>query len=103
MLVERESPLGAQATAKGKGKAPNCSFHFTRNASPQLRHEIWSRSARAALPPFLGFPWILSCETRLINGLHGIKHGNFFLSPSLALGAPERSPSALGMRKHDWS
>jgi hypothetical protein len=22
-----------------------------RNASPQLRHEIWSRSARAALPP----------------------------------------------------
>jgi hypothetical protein len=52
--------------ATAKGKAPNCSFHFIRNASPQLRHEIWSRSARAALPPkyklfcldLFGFAWI---------------------------------------------
>jgi hypothetical protein len=29
----------------------------------------------------LGFPWILSSETRLINTLHGRKRGNFFLSP----------------------
>jgi hypothetical protein len=31
----------------------------------------------------LGFPWILSFETRLINGLHGIFGGNIFapLSP----------------------
>src|ERR1700722_383950 len=29
---------------------------------------------------FLGFPWILSSETRLINGLHGISLRKFFLS-----------------------
>ena len=27
---------------------------------------------------FLGFPWILSCESRLINGLRGIKAQKFF-------------------------
>ena len=31
----------------------------SRDASPQLRHEIWSRTARACFPPSLGFPWIL--------------------------------------------
>jgi hypothetical protein len=32
---------------------------------------------------FLGFPWILSSESRLINGLRGIFGGNIFtpLSP----------------------
>jgi hypothetical protein len=34
---------------------------------------------------FLGFPWILSSESRLFNGLRGIKRGKFFLRPSLAL------------------
>ena len=29
---------------------------------------------------FLGFPWILSSETRLINGLHGINRENFFVA-----------------------
>jgi hypothetical protein len=29
----------------------------------------------------LGFPWILSSESILFNGLHGIKRGNFFLAP----------------------
>jgi hypothetical protein len=29
-----------------------------------------------------GFPWILSSESRLINGLHGKKLRNFFHSPS---------------------
>jgi hypothetical protein len=28
----------------------------------------------------LGFPWILSSESRLINGLRGIDHGRFFLA-----------------------
>jgi hypothetical protein len=28
---------------------------------------------------FLGFPWILSSESRLINGLHGKNHQTFFL------------------------
>jgi hypothetical protein len=31
---------------------------------------------------FLGFPWILSCETRLINGLHGIFPEDFFVGLS---------------------
>src|SRR4029077_7334414 len=29
---------------------------------------------------FLGFPWILSSESRLFNGLHGIERGKFFLA-----------------------
>jgi hypothetical protein len=28
---------------------------------------------------FLGFPWILSSESRLFNGLRGLKRGNFYL------------------------
>jgi hypothetical protein len=31
---------------------------------------------------FLGFPWILSSETRLINGLHGIFAEEIFLALS---------------------
>jgi hypothetical protein len=31
---------------------------------------------------FLGFPWILSSETRLINELHGIFPEKFFLALS---------------------
>jgi hypothetical protein len=39
----------------------------------------------------LGFPWILSSESSLFNGLRGIKRGNFFLSPSGVRSAgPER-------------
>jgi hypothetical protein len=30
---------------------------------------------------FLGFPWILSSESRLFNGLRGIKRGSFFFAP----------------------
>ena len=29
---------------------------------------------------FLGFPWILSSESRLFNGLRGLKWGSFFLA-----------------------
>jgi hypothetical protein len=51
----------AQVAARCTGDPPRVrlptlvSLHL-RDASPQLRHEIWSRSARAALPPSLGFP-----------------------------------------------
>jgi hypothetical protein len=38
---------------------------------------------RLSLLDFLGFPWILSCETRLINGLHRINGGIFPASFSL--------------------
>jgi hypothetical protein len=49
---------------------------------------------------FLGFPWILSSETRLINGLRGNNGGNFFLGPSpLAPAAPERERPVETMRK----
>jgi hypothetical protein len=56
-----------------------------RDASPQLRHEIWSRSARAALPPKLGFPWIPLAESGLFNGLRRIQIKKFF--PSFSPGA----------------
>jgi hypothetical protein len=29
---------------------------------------------------FLGFPWILSSESSLFNGLRGLKRGKFFLA-----------------------
>jgi hypothetical protein len=46
---------------------------------------------------FLGFPWILSSELRLINGLHGINRATIFLdaaSParSVGNGAPRSRP-----------
>jgi hypothetical protein len=48
---------------------------------------------------FLGFPWILSSETRLINGLHGINRERFFLALPLALEAAGTGPCGLGTRK----
>jgi hypothetical protein len=35
-----------------------------------------------SLLDFLGFPWILSSESRLINGLHEIFRREFFETPS---------------------
>jgi hypothetical protein len=49
---------------------------------------------------FLGFPWILSSESRLFNGLRSLKRGNFFLAAfSVALAAPERELAVEAMRK----
>jgi hypothetical protein len=48
---------------------------------------------------FLGFPWILSSESRLINGLRGIFRGSFFLGPVLAREEPERAPAVEAIRK----
>jgi hypothetical protein len=39
---------------------------------------------------FLGFPWILSSESRLINGLRGMKREQFLSALSVPLAAPER-------------
>jgi hypothetical protein len=50
----------------------------------------------------LGFPWILSSETRLINGLRGIFAEKFFVTllPLGAVGAPGRNAAgeATGKR-----
>jgi hypothetical protein len=46
----------------------------------------------------LGFPWILSSESRLINGLRGIFGGNFFVRPFLARQAG-RTLKVEGIRK----
>jgi hypothetical protein len=49
----------------------------------------------------LGFPWILSSESRLFNGLHGMKRGNFFLSPfSMALRGTGTGAAVEALRKH---
>ena len=85
MLVERKSLLGVQ-TAR-KGRLPTVIFPSLRDASPQLRHEIWSRSARAALPPLLGFLWIPLAESGLFNGLQRIQIKNFFSLANLSLAA----------------
>jgi hypothetical protein len=47
---------------------------------------------------FLGFPWILSSESRLFNGLRGIFGGKFFLTLSWRE-KPERAPAVETIRK----
>jgi hypothetical protein len=41
---------------------------------------FWCENPRLCRLDFLGFPWILSSESRLINGLRGILREKFFLS-----------------------
>jgi hypothetical protein len=48
---------------------------------------------------FLGFPWILSSESRLINGLPGINRAKVFLGASPRRAAPERDAVVEAMRK----
>jgi hypothetical protein len=49
----------------------------------------------------VGFPWILSSKSRLINGLHGINRGKFFLAvfAPWAFESPERKGDREGTRK----
>jgi hypothetical protein len=56
-------------------------------------------SSRLCLLDSLGFPWILSSESRLFNGLDGIQRGKFFRVPSAALRAPGREHPVVGIRK----
>jgi hypothetical protein len=44
---------------------------------------------------FLGFPWILSSETRLINGLYGINRQKFFVTLLSVAAAPRRRLTLL--------
>ena len=59
------------------------------------------RNRRLSGLDFLGFPWILSSESRLINGLRGFYPEEYLSRPFLALRAPERAPvvEAMGKRK----
>jgi hypothetical protein len=50
------------------------------------------RKPRSDVLDFLGFPWILSSESSLFNGLSGIKRRSFF---------PRRFPQALEAREWD--
>jgi hypothetical protein len=46
---------------------------------------------------FLGFPWILSSESRLINGLRGVKRGNFLTHAFPGVETPPGlEPAVLG-------
>jgi hypothetical protein len=45
---------------------------------------------------YLGFPWILSSESRLFNGLRGLNRGKFFLSVSPLNWQHGRGPGGLG-------
>jgi hypothetical protein len=47
----------------------------------------------------LGFPWILSSESRLINGLCRINRAEVFHAPSSLRAAPERDAAVEAMRK----
>jgi hypothetical protein len=47
---------------------------------------------------FLGFPWILSSESRLINGLREIFHEHSIASPSFGA-KPGRAPAVEAIQK----
>jgi hypothetical protein len=64
----------------------------------------------AAKTPFIGywisldFLWILSSETRLINGLYGINRQKFFVTLlSMAAAAPQRRSHSCPADKQDRS
>jgi hypothetical protein len=88
-----------------KGKAPNCIFPFTYAMLSRNCATRFGRVVRVLLsPPFLGFPWILSSETRLINGLFGINRQKFFVTLlSVAAAAPQRRSHSCHADKQDRS
>ena len=59
----------------------------------------WLLAVSLRKPPIMrvGFPWISSSESRLINGLRGINRSKFFLD--LLSEAPEREHAVEAMRK----
>jgi hypothetical protein len=53
---------------------------------------------------FLGFPWNLSSESRLFNGLRGINRQKFFVTLlSVAAAAPQRRSHSCHADKQDRS
>ena len=56
-------------------------------------------NARQGMLDFLGFPWILSSESRLFNGLRGQKRRKFFSALFRGLSRAGTAPTVSGMRK----
>jgi hypothetical protein len=53
---------------------------------------------------FLGFPWILSSESRLFNGLRGIKQGKYFQALLVAFkAAGDGTLQSWHADGQDWS
>jgi hypothetical protein len=75
------------------------------SAQPTQFGFSWPWPFRREKPPiqgldFLGFPWILSSESRFFNRLCGTKRGSFFLAPSARWeAAPGRERVVEAMRK----
>jgi hypothetical protein len=64
------------------------------------RVAVWPQESRFGALDFLGFPWILSSESRLFNGLRGIFAGGNFTRPfAAAAEASRESSSVLSMQK----
>jgi hypothetical protein len=61
---------------------------------------FYGENPDSKLLDYLGFPWILSSELRLFNGLHGIFERNFFLALSPSAAASRGTKTAIeAMRK----
>jgi hypothetical protein len=87
--ASRASQAGSIAPSIVRSNGP------PRSGLPQFRHRFPVR-ARCAwyMPPFLGFPWILSSESRFFNGLCGINREEFFLALfGVAKERSERQPT----------
>jgi hypothetical protein len=56
-------------------------------------------NARQGMLDFLGFPWILSSESRFFNGLRGQKRRKFFLALFRGLSRAREAPTVSGTRK----
>jgi hypothetical protein len=57
---------------------------------------------RFELLDLFGFPWILSFESRLFNGLREIKEEQFF-APLFTLGSASSRSCGLGVGRRAWS
>ncbi len=82
---------GARGSRAALGRCVYTFYCCVANSQPRSRSIIWivlAPSRLAAKTPveegldFLGFPWILSSESRDINQLHAISARNFFASLS---------------------
>jgi hypothetical protein len=79
-------------------KAPNWCFPFTARCFAAILPSF-SSVRGCTSSPSLGFPWILSSESRLFNGLRGLKRRSFFLALFPSVRSRQTGACDLGMRK----